>query len=110
MKTAKYYEVWSVKLKRGEYYRFKAISEKLKSAYTALGKGSFLIYNNAIHTANGYDVVMIWSFNSYAEWSKNPGIKAAYEKLYGTGSWQNMVDEWMAVSEKYDTEIRSFLK
>ena len=110
MKTAKYYEAWSVKLKRGEYYRFKALSEKLKAAYESLGTSSFIIYNNVIHTANGPSVAIIWSFNSYNDWSKDPGPKAAYEKLYGAGSWQNMLDEWMAVSESYDVEIRSFLR
>jgi hypothetical protein len=63
-----------------------------------------------IHTVNGPDVAIIWSFNSYDEWSKDPGAKAAYEKLYGANSWQNMLDEWMAVSEDYDVEIRSFLR
>lgn len=110
MKTAKYYEAWSVKIKRGEYYRFKALSEKLKKAYESLGTSSFIIYNNVIHTANGPDVAIIWSFNSWDEWSKDPGAKAAYEKLYGAGSWQNMLDEWMAVSESYDAEVRSFLR
>jgi hypothetical protein len=110
MKTAKYYEAWSVHLKRGEYYRFKAISEKLKKTYESLGTSSFIIYHNMIHTANGPDVAIIWSFNSYDEWSKDPGTKAAYEKLFGANSWQNMLDEWMAVSEDYDVEIRSFLR
>ena len=110
MKTAKYYEAWSVKIKRGEYYRFKALSEKLKKAYESLGSGAFIIYNNVIHTANGPDVAIIWSFNSWDEWSKDPGAKAAYEKLYGAGSWQNMLDEWNAVNESYDAEVRSFLR
>ncbi len=110
LKSAKYYEAWSVKIKRGEYYRFKALSEKLKKAYESLGTSSFIVYNNVIHTANGPDVALIWSFNSWDEWSKDPGAKAAYEKLFGTGSWQNMLDEWMAVSESYDAEIRSFIR
>jgi len=110
LKTAKYYEAWSMKIKRGKFYRFKAISEKLKKTYESLGTSSFIIYNNVIHTANGPDVAIIWSFNSWDEWSKDPGAKAEYEKLYGAGSWQNMLDEWMAVSESYDVEIRSFIR
>jgi hypothetical protein len=110
MKTAKYYEVWKVKIKRGEYYRFKAIAEKLKKTYESMGTNAFLIYNNALHTANSPDLAIIWSFNSYDEWSKDPGAKSAYEKIYGAGSWQNMIDEWMAVSESYDAEIRSFIR
>ncbi len=110
MKTAKYYEAWSVKLKRGEYYRFKALAEKLKKAYESMGTLAFIVYNNPIHTSNGADVALIWNFNSYDEWSKDPGIKAAFEKIYGANSWQNMLDEWMAVSVDYNTEIRSFVR
>ena len=53
---------------------------------------------------------MLWSFNSYDEWSKDMGAKKAYEKLYGEGSWQNMLDEWLDVSVDYNSEIRSFVK
>jgi hypothetical protein len=110
LKTAKYYEAWSIDLKRGEYYRFKALAEKLKKAYESLGTGSFIVYNNVLHTANGPDVSIIWSFNSFDEWSKDPGAKAAYEKLYGADSWQHMVDEWNAILVDYEAEIRSFLR
>jgi hypothetical protein len=110
LKSAKYYEVWSVKLKRGEYYRFKAISEKLKKAYETLGTTAFLIYNNPLHSSKGADVGILWSFNSFAEWSKDPGAKEAYEKLFGANSWQNMLDEWLAVTVDYDAEIRSFVR
>jgi hypothetical protein len=110
LKTAKYYEVWSVKLKRGEYYRFKAISEKLKKAYETVGTTAFIIYNNPLHSSSGADVGILWSFNSYNEWSKDPGVKEAYEKLFGANSWQNMLDEWLAVTVDYDAEIRSFLR
>jgi len=110
MKTAKYYEVWSVKLKRGEYYRFNALAEKLKKAYDAVNTSAFLIYNNPLHTSNGADVGILWSFNSYAEWSADPGIKSAFEKIYGSNSWQNMLDEWRDVTVDYNAEIRSFLR
>ena len=110
MKTSKYYEAWSVKLKRGEYYRFKAIAEKLKKTYESMGTSAFIVYNNPLHTANGADVAMIWNFNSFDEWSKDMGAKAAFEKLYGANSWQNMLDEWLAVCVDYNAEIRSFLR
>ncbi len=110
LKAAKYYEVWAVKLKRGEYYRFKALAEKLKKTYESMGTFAFVVYNNPLHTTNGADVGLIWSFNSYAEWSKDPGAKQAYEKIYGAGSWQNMLDEWLGVTVDYNAEIRSFVR
>jgi hypothetical protein len=110
LKTAKYYEVWAVKIKRGEYYRFNAIAEKLKKTYESIGKSAFVIFNNPLHTANSADVAILWSFNSYDEWSKDSGAKQAFEKLYGDNSWQHMLDEWLAVSVDYTSEIRSFIR
>ncbi len=110
LKSAKYYEVWSVDLKRGDYYRFKAIAGKLKKAYEADGKTAFLVYENPIHTAGGADVALLWSFDSYESWSKDMGIKSTYEKINGAGSWQQMLDEWTDILVDYNSEIRSFIR
>ncbi len=110
MKNSKYYEAWAVDLKRGEYYRFKALMEKMKKAYESMGTGSMIVYNNVIHTTNGPDVGLVWGFNSYDEWSKDKGAKDAYEKLNGANSWQNLLDEWNDIVVDYSDEIRSFVK
>lgn len=110
LKTAKYYEAWNVKLKRGEYYRFKALAEKLKKAYESMGTSAFLVYNNPLHTANSGDVALLWNFNSFDEWSKDKGVKASYEKINGVGTWDNLLDEWRAVTVDYSSEIRSFIR
>lgn len=110
LKKSKYYEVWNVQLKRGQYYRFKAIAEKLKKAYETDGKSAFLIYNNPLHTSKSADVGILWSFNSYADWSEDQGIKQVYEKLNGANSWQHMLDEWNDVLVDYNAEIRSIIK
>lgn len=108
--NSKYYEVWAVDLKRGDYYRFKAIAEKLKKTYESMGKSAFLVFDNPLHTSNNKDVGLLWSFNSYADWSKDDGTKAEFEKIYGSGSWQHMLDEWRDVSIDYNSEIRSIIK
>ncbi|NVO18963.1 MAG: hypothetical protein HXX13_04650 [Bacteroidetes bacterium] len=110
LKKSNYYEVWSVNLKRGDYYRFKAICEKLKKAYETQGTTAFLIWNNPVHTPNVGDVAILWSFNTYAEWSKDQGVKAVYEKINGEGSWQHMLDEWLDITTDYSSEIRSFVR
>ena len=108
LKKAKYYEVWSVKLKPGEYSRFKSLCEKLKKTYEAMGTTAFVIFDNPLHQAKGGDVGILWSFNSYAEWGKDSGVMQAYEKLYGAGSWKKMIDDWDAAKIDYNSEIRSF--
>jgi len=110
LQKSKYYEVWMVNLKRGEYYRFKDLAEKLKKTYESVNKGSFVVMESPLHSANGPDVVLIWSFNTYKDWEEDPGPKESYEKLYGTGSWQHMIDEWKDVYADYNAEIRSFVR
>lgn len=110
LKKSTHYEVWSVQLKHGQYYRFKVIAEKLKKTYESMATTAFIIYNNPLHTTKTGDVGMLWSFNSYAEWSKDSGTKKAFEKLYGEGSWQQMMNEWNDIVVDYNGEIRSFVK
>jgi hypothetical protein len=110
LKKSNYYEIWKVDLKRGDYYRFKAISEKLEKAYESIGKTAFLIFNNPIHTKGGADVAILWSFDTYADWDKDKGAKDAYEKINGSGTWQQLLDEWYDILVDYDTEIRSAVK
>ena len=110
LKKSSYYEAWSVELKRGEYYRFKALCEKLKKTYASIGTTAFLVYDNQVHTAHGADVSILWSFNTYDEWAKDLGAKATYEKMYGEGSWQQLLDEWRDITVDYSSEIRSFVK
>ena len=110
LKKSKYYEVWSVDLKRGDYYKFKDLAEKLKKVYEVQNSAAFMVFTNPIHTSKNKDVGILWSFNSYAEWAKDSGTKAAYEKMYGAGSWQHMLDDWMDMTVDYNSEIRSILK
>jgi hypothetical protein len=110
LQKSKYYEIWMVNIKRGEYYRFRALSEKLKKAYESVGTGSFVVFENPLHTTNSADVALVWSFNTYKDWEEDPGPKAAYEKLYGAGSWQHMMDEWKDIYVDYNAEIRSFVR
>jgi hypothetical protein len=106
-KKSKHYEIWMVDLKQGQYYRFKALCEKLKKVYEQLNTGSFVVLDNVLHSPTGSDVAIIWSFDSYAEWFKDKGPKAAYEKMYGEGSWQTMIEEWKDMIVDYTSELRS---
>jgi len=108
-KKSKHYEIWSVDLKPKQYYRFKALCEKLKKVYETLGTTAFIVLDNDLHFKDGPDVALLWSFDTYDGWQKDPGPKATYEKLYGAGSWQTAMDEWMDVINSYDSEIRSII-
>jgi hypothetical protein len=109
-RKAKHFEVWAVDLKSGKYYRFKAITEKLKKVYEAMGNTAFLVFDNNLHTTGGADVSLVWSFDTYADWAKDPGPMAEYEKQNGKGSWQRLMDEWMDIINDYDSEIRTIIR
>ena len=102
----KYFEHWGVDLKPNQYYRFKGIIGKLQKVYESLGTTAFIVVENTLHQADGPDVALMWSFNSFGDWQKDPGPKAEYEKLYGANSWQNMIDEWMDIIVDFDADIR----
>jgi hypothetical protein len=106
-KKAKHYEVWGVDLKPKQYYRFKAMCQKLKKVYEADGKSAFLVLDNNIHGKDQPDVVLVWSFDTYSDWQKDPGPKATYEKQNGEGSWQTLLDEWMDMINDYTSDIRT---
>jgi hypothetical protein len=106
MRKSKYSELWLITLKPGEYYRFKAMMEKLKKVYESLGTNAFLVMNNDVHTKGGPDVAVAWSFNTFKQWSDDPGPKAAFEKMYGDGSWDNFIKDWMDILVDYSSEIR----
>lgn len=106
--NSKHYEAWAVDLKRGQYYRFKVIAEKLMKTSEKLGV-AFLVFNNPLHTPKSADVGIVWNFDSYDTWSQDIGFQKEFEKLYGLGSWQNMLDEWFDILVDYNAELRSIV-
>jgi len=107
LRKSKHYEIWGVKLKEGQEYRFKALCEKLKKVYEQMGTTPFVVLENALHSPEGPDVAILWAFNSYGDYFKDDGTKKAYEKMYGDGSWQNMLDDWKGMIVDFTTEYRS---
>ncbi len=107
MRKAKHNEIYAVTLKPGQYEKFKAMAAKLKKVYESLGNTAFLVLTNDTHETNGPDVGIVWSFDSYDAWQKDPGPKAAYEKMYGQGSWQKLMDDWHNMVASYYSELRS---
>ncbi|MCX6303643.1 MAG: hypothetical protein NT040_01620 [Bacteroidetes bacterium] len=106
-RKSKHYETWGIDLKPKQYYRFKALCEKLKKVYGSDGKTAFIVLENNLHGKDMPDVAIVWSFDTYVDWQKDPGPRSTYEKLYGAGSWQTAMDEWADMINDYNSEIRS---
>ena len=105
-----HYQVWAVDLKKGENYRFKTLIERMVKVYESMGNRAFLIFDNAVHSSNSPDVAIVWSFNKFEDLDGDWGTKEAYEKLYGEGTWQNLMDEWSDIHNDYDMELRTMIK
>ena len=104
------YEIWMVHLKAGQNGKFKSLMEKMQKVYQSLGNRTMLTYSNPLHTTNSPDYTLVFGFTTYVDWGKDWGVKTAYEKLNGAGSWKNLMDEWNESVASYDSELRSKIK
>ena len=110
LRKSAHFKARSLQLKPGQYYRFKAIAENLKKTFESMATTAFIVFNNPLHTSKTGSVGILWSFNTYAEWSKDAGTIKAYEKLFGDSSWQQMLKEWNDIVIDYNDEIRSYVR
>jgi len=102
----KYEELWVIDLKRGDYYRFKALMGKIKAAYAKKGKGNISVYNNQFITDDGREVVIVWDYSSWAGFDdESRGIKKDFEETNGEGSWDNMLEEWNEITESIVRQV-----
>ena len=109
MNNATKYRAWQVEFKDGQGYRFRPLMEKMKAAQEKVGN-SFVIYNNVVNMKGHGSVAIIWPFNNYAEWDEEgANIRDAYVELHGDGSWVSFLDEWRAIVESIDEEVREKL-
>ncbi len=91
---SKVYLIWFLDITRGEYYRFKKLMGDIQKVYAENGKKNIYIWNNRFGTNDGRDVAIEWQMDNYAEMDDDWDLKPAYEKMYGEGSWQLMLEEW----------------
>ncbi len=106
MEAATKYRAWQVTLKDGQGYRLRPLMEKMKAAQEKVGN-SFVIYNSVLNMKDHGDFAIIWPFSNYAEWDEEgANIRDAYVELHGDGSWVSFLDEWRAIVESIDEEVR----
>jgi len=102
----KYSTIWFIDVKRGDYYRFKALMTKINEAYKKKGKGSMRVFNNQFDDNDGRDVAISWDVRNFAEMDdKDGGVKKVYEEINGEGSWDNMIDEWEDITVSINQQL-----
>jgi hypothetical protein len=91
-------------IERGEMYRFNQLLEKLN---TVAEKNEWPnrrnVYRPRFWNGSGNDVLTVWSFDKWAELDRDVSTSAAYEEVYGEGSWRLFLKEWReVVKDAYD--------
>lgn len=99
-------EIWFVGLKRGDYYRFKELMNKIKAAFEKKGEGTMQIYDNQFNESNGRDIAIVWGMKNWAELdNEDASIKKEFEEVHGEGTWQNAMDEWTEITESIVSQL-----
>ena len=101
----KFGEFWIIDLKRGDYYRFKALMGMIIEAFEAQGTGSIRVYDNQFNANDGRDVTLIFDMENLSEMDMNNSIKGSYEELHGEGSWSIMLDEWNEITISINSQL-----
>lgn len=101
-----YSNIWFVDIKRGDYYRFKALIGKIKEAFEKRGEGSMRIFNNQFGDDDGRDIAIAWDMKNLAEMDDDDeSIKKEYEEINGEGTWNNMLDEWEDITVSIKSQL-----
>jgi hypothetical protein len=105
------FTLWVMDIERGEYYRFKELMSKVKTVYEKTGTEDIRVLDNMFITGDGRDVVMVFHDDSWKamdddEWS----LKADYEKEFGEGTWQLLIEEWEEVVKSIDRQVWKTVK
>lgn len=104
-KQNKFGEFWIIDLKRGDYYRFRAIMGKIVEAFENQGSGSIRVYDNQFNGNDGRDVTIIFDMENLAEMDMNNTIKGSYEEVHGEGSWETMLEEWNEITLSINSQL-----
>lgn len=98
-------QVTFISINRSEYYRFKAISEKLKKVAEENGRARW-VYNKQFLQDGTPSIAIVnplanWAALDADEWKMRP----AFEEIFGEGSFDNGRTEWYASVAAIFTEV-----
>jgi len=93
-------------LKEWQSYRFKELVSKALEVYRANSYDwSFSTYWPSFQTEKGVDVALVWGFNDWAWFDKDPTFKKDFEAIHGEGSWFKFMEELRGTVESSTDEV-----
>ena len=98
-------ELWVLDLERGEWYRFKAMMEKVIVIHKKMDE-EVHVWFNQYNQNDGRDVALTWPMKNWGMLDEdNWKMKEEFDKEYGEGSWDNFLDEWEDVVKGVSQEV-----
>lgn len=108
--TIKNMEVDYWDIKRGKYADAIKLVEKINKVYAEKYPDDIWgIYTNEFSsTKEGRDLAVISFFDRSAWLGEEHGMDKKYNEVYGAGSWEQFLKDWMEVTEGGETELWIF--
>ncbi|MDX5325308.1 MAG: hypothetical protein LPK80_03520 [Bacteroidota bacterium] len=85
-------EIWWIDLQQGDWYRFKAMMEKVAEIHKEKNLPISVYYN--VFGDGNRDVAIVFPFSKWADLDRDFNMMEAFDEKYGEGSWMNMMEEW----------------
>jgi hypothetical protein len=90
-------QIWWLDITRGDYYRFENVVKNVTAVHKKMNS-QMSVYNNEFTQNDGRDVAIVWPMKNWADMDDDSWkMKVEYEKMYGEGTWQRLLDEWRDV-------------
>ena len=101
--------LWKVDIKSGQMYRANAIFEKVRAVHEALGNVPWGVYRQQLKGSHGADLAIVWFFDSLEWFDADDDFAPKFDEMYGDGSFERMVDEWVDIVESREDEVWTFV-
>lgn len=97
-------------IKNFETYRFKKLLDQVTEVYKEKEyKRAFSTYWPAFSIDDDADIILVGSFDKWAEFDENTKFKKDFEEVHGEGSWDDFMSEYKAITISQQEEVWSIV-
>jgi hypothetical protein len=102
--------IWTLDIKRGEWYRFKSFMEKVQPIFEEKDETNN-VWSKQFNENDGKDAAIVWRMKSWADMDNQDwNMKEEYDKKYGEGSWDDALEEWEDFVESMTSQVWSVVR
>ena len=97
-------ELWFIAVKRGEFYRFEGVLEKVVAVQEKLGQ-PMGVWSSVFNANDGRDIAISWNRKGWAGFDNDVNFRKAFEEMHGEGSWMKLMNEWEDCTDSIMQEV-----